>query len=159
MIHLRPMRADEFPDFTAYFIPDYAAEISENYDVSIDRARASAEQEVHDELGLGVDTAGQVLLCIVKDGDTADNPVGYLWCKPDKAGATVFISDFCILPHARGNGYGKRVLQALETMFGATGYREIRLRVATNNRIAQRLYASVGFRTTGINMQKSIKLA
>ena len=156
MIHLRQMRADEFPNFIAYFVPDYAAEISENYDVDSDLARARAEQEVNDELGLGVDTVGQVLLCIVKDGDTQDRPIGYLWCKPDKAGEAVFISDFCILPPYRGNGYAKRALKALEAMFSASGHREMRLRVATHNRIAQQLYTTAGFSVTGINMRKAI---
>ena len=36
MIHLRDMQIGEFPDFIAYFIPDYAEEISANYDEDID---------------------------------------------------------------------------------------------------------------------------
>jgi ribosomal protein S18 acetylase RimI-like enzyme len=156
MIHLRQMRGHEFPDFVAYFVPDYAAEISANYDVDIDVARTRAEQTISDDLGQGVDTVGQVLLCIVRDDDAEDRPIGYLWCTPDKAGETVFISDFYIYPNHRGFGFGKRALNALEAMFRATGHTDIQLRVATNNQIAQHLYTAAGFRTTGINMRKPI---
>ena len=156
MIHLRQMRADEFPDFVAYFVPDYAAEISANYDVDIGSARTKAEQDVKDDLGLGVDTPGQILLCILRDGDESNQPVGYLWCKSDNAERFVFISDFYVQPHHRGNGYGKLALKALEAMFEKTDHTEIRLRVAADNKIAQQLYLAAGFHATGINMRKPI---
>ena len=82
MIHLRDMKIGEYADFIAYFIPDYAEEISANYDEDIGAARARAEREVKADLPLGVDTPGQALLCMVRDGDETDAPVGYLWCKP-----------------------------------------------------------------------------
>ncbi len=155
MIHLRDMQIGEFPDFIAYFIPDYAEEISANYDEDIGAARARAEREVKADLPLGVDTPGQALLCIVRDGDETDSPVGYLWCKPEETGKTVFISEFYVLPGHRGKGYAKSALIALEDMFARTGHREARLRVAADNEKAQRLYLAAGYRTTGINMRKS----
>lgn len=154
MIYLRHMLANEFPDYVAYFVPDYAAEISANYDVDIQAAREQAKQSVKDDLSLGVDTPGQVLLCIVKDHDGSNSPVGYLWCKPDEIGPHVFISDFYILPSHRGMGYAKFALKSLETMFIKTGHREFRLRVAADNKIAQNLYTAAGFQMTGINMKK-----
>ena len=154
MIHLRQMQASEFPGFIAYFVPDYAAEISSNYDEDIAIARERAEREVKAELGLGVDTPGQVLLCIVRDDDESDSPDGYLWCKPEEAGQSVFISDFCILPSHRGNGYAKSALVALEAKFSETGHSEARLRVAADNETAQHLYLAAGFRVTGMNMRK-----
>ena len=68
MIHLRDMQSGEFADFIAYFIPDYAEEISANYDEDIGAARARAEREVKADLPLGVETPGQALLCMVRDG-------------------------------------------------------------------------------------------
>jgi ribosomal protein S18 acetylase RimI-like enzyme len=154
MVYLREMKAEEFADFVAYFVPDYAAEISSNYDMDLGAARARAEREVKEELGAGVETPDQILLCIVKNGDQSDTPIGYLWCKPDKLGEAVFISDFCILQPHRGKGYGRSALTALEAKFAEAGYCEARLRVATDNRIAERLYLAAGFRPTGINMRK-----
>ncbi|WP_373008693.1 GNAT family N-acetyltransferase [Hyphomonas sp.] len=83
MIHLRDMQIGEFSDCIAYFIPDYAEEISANYNEAIGAARARAAREVKADLPLGVDTPGQVLLCMVR-GDEDDAPVGYLWCKPEE---------------------------------------------------------------------------
>ena len=154
MIHLRRMKASEFPEFAAYFIPDYAAEISTNYDVDIEAARIRAEQEMKDNLDLGVDTPGQVLLCVVRHGDETNSPVGYLWCKPDKTGPSVFINDVYIMPKYRGNGYARLALMALEVMFTKTGHSEVRLRVAADNKRAQQLYSTTGYLVTGINMRK-----
>ena len=52
------MQSGEFADFIAYFIPDYAEEISANYDEDIGAARARAEREVKADLPLGVETPG-----------------------------------------------------------------------------------------------------
>jgi len=153
MIRLRPMQASEFADYVAYFIPDYAAEISANYDQDMDSALARARQEVEADLPLGPDTPGQDLLCIVEEGAAA--PLGYLWCKPDADGPCVFISDFYILPAHRGQGHAKAALSALEEMYARTGHSEVRLRVAADNEIAQQLYRSTGFAPTGINMRKA----
>ena len=155
MIQLRKMRASEFAGFVAYFVPDYAAEISTNYDVDLATAQVRATQDVVGDLGQGVETPGQVLLCIVREGDQTDTPVGYLWCKPDSAGPTVFISDFYIYPEHRGQGFAKAALRALEVMFAATGHSEGRLRVAADNTNAQRLYQAAGYRVTGTNMRKA----
>ena len=45
MISLRPMRADEYSAYLDYFIPDYAAEIIANYDLSPAEARLQALPE------------------------------------------------------------------------------------------------------------------
>ena len=150
------MRSDEFPDYVAYFVPDYAMEISSNYDMNIETARARAEREVEEVLGKGVDTPDQVLLCAVAEGGEDNTPVGYFWCQPNKTSQSMFISDFCILPPHRGRGYGKSALVALEEKFAEMGYSEIRLRVAADNKRAERLYLLAGFIPTGTNMRKTI---
>ena len=50
MIRLRPMRSSEFPAYVAYFVPDYAAEISANYDQDMDSALAKAKKDVEADL-------------------------------------------------------------------------------------------------------------
>jgi len=156
MIQLRKMRADEFAGYVAYFVPDYAAEISSNYDVDMKTAQARAESAVEVDLGMGVETPGQVLLCATVEDDECDNPVGYLWCKPNSKEKVIFISDFYILPKYRGRGYGRSALIALERRYLDTEYGEIRLRVATDNKTAERMYLKAGYRPTGINMRRTI---
>ena len=156
MIQLRKMKADEFAGYVAYFVPDYAAEISSNYDVDMKTAQARAENAVEVDLGMGVETPGQILLCATVEGDNSSTPVGYLWCTPNSKEKTVFISDFYILPKYRGRGYGGSTLIALEQRYLGTAYDEIRLRVATDNKTAERMYLKAGYLPTGINMRKSI---
>ena len=153
MIRLRKMQDGEFQDYLAYFIPDYAAEISSNYDVEMKVARARAEQEVEEDLGQGVESPGQDLFCIVSDEARV---VGYFWCKPGVGGETVFISDFCILPSYRGQGYAKLALAALEAEYAGAGHSDIRFRMAADNERAHHLYLAAGFHVTGVNMRKSI---
>jgi ribosomal protein S18 acetylase RimI-like enzyme len=155
-IQLRPMQADEFDDYLAYFIPDYAAEISANYDLDSAAARARAEREAAADLGEGVETEGQVLLCIAKADDPDMAPIGYLWCKPDADAGIVFISDFYVFPEQRGMGVARGALAALERWFADLGHQELRLRVAADNARAQKVYQAAGYRVTGINMRKAI---
>jgi ribosomal protein S18 acetylase RimI-like enzyme len=155
MIRLRPMRKGEFADYLAYFIPDYAAEISVNYDLDLATAAARAEAEAAASLGQGAETPGQVLLCLVK-GEGEAPALGYLWCRPDADSGSVFISDFYVVPEHRGKGYGRAALNALEEMFAGPDYGELRLRVAADNPGARRLYEAAGYRVTGINMRKAL---
>jgi len=156
MIRLRDMRAGEFPDYLAYFIPDYAAEISSNYDVDLETARERAEQEVTADLEQGVDSPGQDLFCIVSDDLEEAPTLGYFWCKPEPEGGSVFISDFCILPPHRGKGYARAALAALEARVLDAGHCDIKLRVAADNKRAHQLYLAAGFHETGINMRKPL---
>ena len=146
------MQADEFDGYLEYFIPDYAIEISANYGLSPDEARAKAAQEITEDLPLGVDTQGHELLCIVLDGDV----IGYLWYKPDQPARSAFIYDFCILLPHQGKGYGKQALSIFEAMLVEGGFEQIGLRVAADNERAQRLYLQGGFRATGVNMIRRI---
>lgn len=155
MIRLRAMRPGEFAAYLAYFIPDYAAEISTNYDLDLDAATARAEADVASSLGQGVETAGQLLLCLV----AADDPgltLGYLWCAPDPVDGSVFVSDFYLAPEHRGQGYGRAALAALEQRFSGPDFGEIRLRVAADNLRARRIYEAAGYSVTGINMHKRL---
>lgn len=156
MIQLRNMRADEFADYVAYFVPDYAAEISSNYDVDMKTAQERAESAVEMDLGMGVETPCQDLLCATVEGDKSGDLVGYMWCTPNSEEKTVFISDFYILPKFRGRGYGQSALIALERRYIDMGYGEIRLRVATDNKTAERMYLKAGYLPTGINMRRAI---
>jgi ribosomal protein S18 acetylase RimI-like enzyme len=149
------MRHDEFAGYLAYFVPDYAAEISTNYDMDIDAATARAEAEAASSLPQGPETAGQVLLCLV-DAEDAAEVLGYLWCAPNAEARSVFIYDFYVAPEHRGKGYGRAALGALEEMFAGPDYGEIKLRVAADNPGARRLYEAAGYQVTGINMRKAL---
>jgi ribosomal protein S18 acetylase RimI-like enzyme len=157
MISSRPMRDSEYPAYLDYFIPDYAAEISANYGLSSLEALEQAKREIRDDLPHGVDTTGQVMLCVINHTSGADSVVGYLWYQPDLATRSAFIKDFHIFPAHQGKGFGKQALNALEAELVRMGFEQIKLRVAQDNKRARHVYEITGFRVTGVNMSKTIK--
>ncbi|MBV7403446.1 GNAT family N-acetyltransferase [Enterobacter sp. ENT03] len=151
MITFTPMSDAEYPAFLAYFIPDYAQEIAENYRLTDDAALRHATAEVNASLHAGVNTPGQTLLTIVHAPDGA---VGYLWYKADPLLKSVYVNDLSIFPHLRNQGLGRLALAELEHKLRDEGYQQIKLRVAAENKTAQHVYAASGFNVTGINMNK-----
>jgi ribosomal protein S18 acetylase RimI-like enzyme len=134
------MRDREYSDYLEYFIPDYAAEISANYGLSSLEALAQARREVADDLPLGVDTPDEVMRCVINQTSETESVV-----------------DFYIFAAHQGKGFGKQALKALETELARTGFEQIKLRVAEDNKRAKHVYDITGFRVTGVNMSKIIK--
>ncbi|AMO49163.1 GCN5-related N-acetyltransferase [Enterobacter sp. FY-07] len=156
MILFRSMSEKEYPAFLEYFISDYADEIQSNYRISPADSLARATKEISEMLAEGVNTHGQVLLCLVEKLDQTDRHVGYLWYKPDTTAGSVFIYDFHIFNSCQGMGLGKQTLSAFEEHLREKGFKEIRLRVAGDNVRARHIYESSGFGVTGVNMSKAI---
>ena len=152
-VTLRPMLADEFPNYRDYFVVDYAEEIAANYGFTLEKSRTIARQELADDLPQTVATPNHFLLCIEnEDGQI----IGYLWHKLLDDGETVFVLDFIIFKQFRKMGYGKAAMDRLEKQLSRTGVEQIKLRVAFENKGALRLYETVGFNVTGYNMIKHI---
>lgn len=156
MIMLRPMREEEYPAYQDYFIADYAREIAANYRLSAEDSLARAQREMAEDLPEGVNTPGQVLLCLFTRTDNRDRHVGYLWYKPDTAMRSVFICDFYIFNVCQGQGLGTLALRAFEQAMREQAFEHIRLRVAGDNERARHVYESSGFWVTGINMSKTL---
>jgi ribosomal protein S18 acetylase RimI-like enzyme len=156
MIMFRPMHEDEYPDYLAYFIPDYAQEIASNYRLSVDASQVRAEQEIAKTLPNGVKTPGQILLCLMMCCEQTEQHIGYIWYQPDTVMRTVFICDFHIFSAYQGQGLGKKALSAFEQNLQQQGFEQVRLRVAGDNTRARHVYEASGFGVTGINMSKTI---
>lgn len=148
------MLESEYAGYLAYFIPDYAAEIAANFGIPVADALTRATSEIADDLPQGIDTPGNVLLCLIESA--GGQHVGYLWYRPDAKGRSAFISDFHILPCHQGKGLGKLAMAALEAELAARGFEQIKLRVAENNGRARHVYETTGFRVTGTNMSKTL---
>mgnify|MGYP000846921011 FL=1 len=156
MITFTPMSDTDYPDYLAYFIPDYAKEIVENYRLTEEAALQHAATEIGASLPEGVNTPGQTLLTVVRDSADA---VGYLWYKADPLLKSVYVNDFYIFPQYRNQGLGRLALAQLEHNLRDQGYQQIKLRVAAGNKTAQHVYAASGFNVTGINMNKLLSSA
>ena len=156
MILFRPMGDDEYPAYLDHFIADYAAEIAENYALSPAMALSQAQREIAGMLPAGVNTDGQVLLCLFHHAAGEETGIGYLWYKPDAGMRSAFIYDFYIFPAFQGQGLGKQALVAFEHELKIQGISQIKLRVAGDNQRARHVYEATGFHITGINMSKNI---
>jgi hypothetical protein len=60
------MTDKEYPTFLEYFISDYADEIHSNYRLSPADSLVRATKEISETLAEGVNTHGQVLLCLIE---------------------------------------------------------------------------------------------
>ncbi|MBL4828554.1 MAG: GNAT family N-acetyltransferase [Aliivibrio sp.] len=156
MIILRAIRSDEFSGFCDYFINDYANEIANNYGHTLENSLLQAKQSLlqsfpEDEIPQSVH-----LLCIETSDIYDSKHVGYLWYSENSAEQSVFINDFYIFDQFRSLGYGRAAMVKLEQRMLESGLKQIKLRVAYDNKRALALYEEIGFSVTGINMAKSI---
>jgi|SRR6185369_9822621 len=67
-----------------------------------------------------------------------------------------FAVDLIVEPAARCGGVGRRLLEALADALAAKGAPRIVLEAAAKNRTAQRLFRSLGFRRTMIEMTREV---
>jgi ribosomal protein S18 acetylase RimI-like enzyme len=118
-------------------------------------AEAKASAELEQILPAGRATAGHEFHSIVTDGGET---VGHLWFGPhDGVGrGAAFIWDIAIVAGARGRGYGRAALLALEPLVRQLGYETIRLHVFGDNEVARHLYRSTGYVETDVSMQKRL---
>jgi ribosomal protein S18 acetylase RimI-like enzyme len=147
------MKAEEFAQYRNYFINDYAHEIAANFGHSLGESRATALKELEDDLPQDVLTPDHYLSCIENNNDL----IGYLWYKLLGHGETIFILDFVVFEQFRSRGYGRAALTALEEHLAKSGAKEIKLRVAYDNKRALGLYEKLGFNITGYNMAKNLR--
>jgi len=150
VIKLRKMRSEEFADYQAYFIEDYARDLQDNS--GHDRETAIAIATLC--LPAGVENERESLFCIMQQ----HTRVGYLWYRLSDDKNWAFINDFYVLPQYRSLGYGKLAINAMEQNLVAINVDEIRLRVAANNPRALKLYEHLGFNVSGYNMSKKLQL-
>lgn len=153
MVTFRPIQEDEFQAYSELFLADYAAEIESNYGYSAERSMAQAKQELADDLPNGLETPNQFLLTIKHEDKGL---IGYLWYTLYDQGETAFILDFILHKQFRGMGLGQASLNALEQRLDQSHIKQIKLRVAGDNKRAFKLYQRMGFDVTGINMIKHL---
>lgn len=118
-------------------------------------AEAKASAQLQQILPAGRATAGHEFCSIVTAGGET---VGHLWFGPhDVVGrGAAFIWDIAIVAGARGRGYGRAALLALEPLVRQLGYETIRLHVFGDNEVARQLYRSAGYMETDVSMQKQV---
>ncbi len=104
----------------------------------------------------GRETPGQLFFEVIekKSGDS----VGYLWLGiQERFGRKVTsINDIIINESRRGEGLGKTQMMCVEQESKKAGAKRIRLHVFQRNELARKLYESMGFQISSIDMFKSV---
>jgi ribosomal protein S18 acetylase RimI-like enzyme len=85
-----------------------------------------------------------------------DEPVGWLWIGPRNPDApeAYWVWDVVIDESQRGKGLGRQAMVLAEQQALEAGASELGLNVFGINTIARRLYESLGYETTAIQMRK-----
>ncbi|MGC9667473.1 N-acetyltransferase family protein [Planosporangium sp. 12N6] len=152
---LRPMTAAELAARTGTLIEEYALDLHRSRNLPLDRARAEARRQSAELLPDGVDTDGALLFTAVADGVA----VGWVWISlpaPDRPD-TAWIYEITVDPEHRGNGHGRATMRAAEDELARRGVPRLALNVFGDNTAAIRLYESLGFRTTSMQMAKPVE--
>ena len=109
-------------------------------------------------LGSQRENANAIVLVAELDGD----PVGYAFATLEGndymslRGPAGVLQDLVVDPARRGRGVGRLLLDATLAALAARGVPRVVLSTAHRNEVAQRLFASAGFRRTMIEMTREL---
>ncbi|MBN3554684.1 GNAT family N-acetyltransferase [Fictibacillus nanhaiensis] len=151
MIHLIPLTEQEFQEYLAFMISDYANEITNNFNLTFQSAKEESEMMMNDLWKDGLLTEGQYLYNIL-DPKTHEK-VGIVWygLVPDLNQAYVY--HIFIDAIYRRKGYGKRTLEKLQSVLKQRGIASIGLSVFGKNEAAYQLYKKLGYKNTRLSME------
>ncbi len=155
MVTLEPMSVEAWLRWRDAAVRGYAADKVRAGTWPAEGAEARADREFTDLLPQGLATPDHELRSIVNE---AGEVVGMIWFGPlRQAGrGECFIWDIEVLEEARGRGYGRAALVALEPMARDRGYDSIGLHVFGDNGVARHLYRSSGYIETDVMMRKTL---
>ncbi len=154
MVYLKEMIQEEFSEYKPFLIESYAQDISRNYRISIDEARASSASQINEFLGNGLSTPNQYLYNILLSGSNDDEYIGYLWLDVDSTKQRCYIYDIYLHEAFRGQGLGRQTLELIEAKMNEINIQRIGLNVFADNAVARDLYSKMGYQVTSLNMQK-----
>ena len=152
-ITLRPMTHDEYERLRAAIFEDYARETANVRSISLEEGRQEASRQFDQLLPDGITSQDHFFWRIVTDEGAA---VGDLWVLVEPERRRAFIYFIGIDEPYRGHGYSKAAMLALESAAKSLGAAHIDLNVFGDNAVAIRLYESLGYRPTAMNMRKAI---
>ncbi|MCH8502133.1 MAG: GNAT family N-acetyltransferase [Aliidiomarina sp.] len=86
------------------------------------------------------------LLLIARNESSANAPLAYVLAAPGQTAGQAWIMSLLTVPAGRGQGLGRRLMDAIITQLQLAGYAEVLLTVSPANRAAISLYQQLGFR-------------
>ena len=152
-VTLRPMTEAEYQRMRADIFEDYARDVANTSSISIEEGRDFAARQFDQLLPDGVASRGHHFWRIVAENGDA---VGDLWVLVEPEKQRAFIYFIGVDEPYRGHGYSKAAMLALESAAKPLGASHIDLNVFGDNTVAVRLYESLGYKPTAMNMRKEI---
>lgn len=154
MSKLVPMTQPEFDTFLEHLIPDYAADNVRAGYWDESEALEKSRKETESLLPQGLQSKDHYLFTMY-DGDQA---VGRVWLKAnfDRPVKSGFVFDVEVKEEFRGKGYGKQIMLLIEEKARELGLKSIGLHVFGYNTVAKKLYETVGYEVTSLNMVKKL---
>ena len=153
-ITVRPMTPDEFAAWQEHSATEYATEVSAARGIPLEDARRIAAASFDRHLPDGQGTPGVHLMV---GEDAAGIRVGIVWVGPNPDGVgPAWVYDIEVEESRRGGGWGRALMLEAERLAREDGYAEIGLNVFGSNAVARRLYESLGYRTSSVQMRKPL---
>ncbi|MCX4821796.1 GNAT family N-acetyltransferase [Streptomyces sp. NBC_01142] len=150
----RPMSEAEFVSWRAAAVEGYAQGWIDRGLLPAE-ARAKSEAEHRETLPEGLATPGFSLSVLVHEGA----PVGHLFVGPREARfaeRASYVYDVKVVEGHRGQGHGRSLMLLAERVSLDAGTRRLALQVFTGNTPAIRLYESLGYEATSVNLVKQL---
>jgi ribosomal protein S18 acetylase RimI-like enzyme len=140
----RPMKAgQEYEEWQARGILGYAAEISGSGSLSAESAREAAVRSYDELLPQRLGTRGHSIYVVEDHGA----PVADIWLRHGEAPGVAYVFNVEVHPGHRGHGYGRAAMLVGEDLAREGGDSFLALNVFGHNRVAMRLYESLGYQT------------
>ena len=155
MLNLVPMTEAEFAAYIAGAVRSYAEAHIRAGDALPEEALARAQKDYDELLPDGLRSKDDFLFTLTDD---ALGAIGMIWFElRERRGAkSAYIYDFEVREDFRGQGFGRRSLEALEAKLSEFGVRSIGLNVFGYNQAARALYEKMGYQITGMGMAKQL---
>jgi Acetyltransferase (GNAT) family. len=159
-VRLRPLREDEWSDWRAWAITEYAGDVARNEGITPERARTHATKELdQDLLPDGIRTTGHRIL-VAEDMDSGER-IGHLWLgprpqEPDPDPGVAWLYDIYVEEPMRGRGLGRELLRLLEIEVRTVDISRIELNVFGDNERARQLYETAGYTEMARQMAKDL---
>ncbi|MBC7740763.1 MAG: GNAT family N-acetyltransferase [Bdellovibrionaceae bacterium] len=157
MIKLKPMTAKTFEEFKKISQTEYGTNFSTVENVALELGIKNAVEQFAKLVPDGLKTKDQYFFEAFDA--TCEIQVGYLWLGiQERFGRKVVsINEISLKVPYRGKGFGKQLMNCIEDEARRVGAPRIRLHVFHHNEIARKLYSSMGFTVSSLEMFKLVR--
>ncbi|HZQ82009.1 MAG TPA: GNAT family N-acetyltransferase [Gaiellaceae bacterium] len=156
MTELRPLREDEFDDWAARSMRDYADNMHEHGGIPVAEAETKSKED-HARLFPDWRVPEGHFVYVIEDGGAVR---GHLWLAERdgvNGGAPhLFVYGILIDEDARGRGIGRAAMTLAEGIARERGLGRIELNVFGGNDVARGLYRSLGYDEVAVYMGKDL---